>query len=171
MKNLKLPVTIDPYKSAQRRLECNGYFVSTGLERLLAESGKASEQVNVIVKFDVDEQGLVLITGEASTSVSLTCQRCGENFEQDLMVNNFSFSPVKKEGDEDRLPSSYDAVELDENGEVNLRDLVEDELLLAIPLIPKHDLKDCSGKTESSWGTLPDTLEKPNPFDVLKQFK
>ncbi len=170
MKNLKLPVTIDPYKSAQRRLVCNGYFDAAGLKRLLDESEMASEQVNVVVKFDVDEQGLVLITGEASTSVSLTCQRCSEPYEQKLDVS-FSFSPVRNEDDEERLPSSYDAVELDENGEVNLRDLVEDELLLAIPLIPKHELKECSGSTESSWGKLPDTLEKPNPFDVLKQFK
>ena len=170
MQNLKLPVTIDPFKSSQRRLECGGYFVATGLERLFTISEKSSEQVNVIVKFDVDEQGLVLITGEASTSVSLTCQRCGENFEQKLEVS-FAFSPVKNDEDAQSLPSSYDAVELDENGEVNLRELVEDELMLAIPLIPKHELKDCSAKTDSTWGKLPDTLEKPNPFDVLKQLK
>ena len=41
----------------------------------------------------------------------------------------------------EELPSYYDAIELDENGEVNLRELVEDELILAIPLIPRHELE------------------------------
>ena len=71
----------------------------------------------------------------------------------------------------DELPSYYDAIELDENGEVNLRELVEDELLLAIPLIPRHQLEDCSAPADSVWGELPEELEKPNPFDVLKQLK
>ncbi|WP_371372442.1 23S rRNA accumulation protein YceD [Thalassotalea aquiviva] len=170
MQNLKLPVTIDPYKSAQRRLVCDGFFESVGLKRLLDESEKAHEHVNVIMKFEVDEQGLVLITGEASTSVSLICQRCNHSYEQELAVK-FAFSPVKNEEDAEHLPSDYDAIELDENGEVNLRDLVEDELILALPLIPKHEPSDCSGDSDSSWGKLPDTLEKPNPFDVLKQLK
>ncbi len=170
MKNLKLPLTIDPYRSAQRRLEYNGYFELIGLARLLAISEKASEQVNVKMNFDVDEQGLIVISGNASTQVSLTCQRCNEPYELELNVT-FIYSPVKNEEGAEHLPSEYDAVELDENGEVNLRDLMEDELILEIPLIPKHDLKDCSATADSTWGKLPEVVEKPNPFDMLKQLK
>ncbi|WP_068545223.1 23S rRNA accumulation protein YceD [Thalassotalea crassostreae] len=171
MKNLKLPISIDPYKSAQRRLECNGYFEMSGLERLLAEVDKAeSEQINVVVNFDVDEQGLIVISGSAETQVALTCQRCNEPFQQELKVK-YCYSPVKDEDSAEQLPSHYDTVVLDENGEVNLRELVEDELIIAIPLIPKHNLSECSAKADTSWGELPDTLEKPNPFDVLKNLK
>ncbi len=170
MKNLKLPVTIEPFKSAQRRLECAGVFKLTEMNRLLAVSEPCGEQAKVNIHFDVDEQGLVVISGTASATVSLTCQRCTENFEQQLEVK-FCFSPVKKPEYADELPSYYDAIETDENGEVNLRDLVEDELLLAIPLIPKHALEDCSAESDSVWGELPEELDKPNPFDVLKQLK
>ena len=170
MKNLKLPLTIDPRRSAQRRLVCNGYFELIGLDRLLAVSEKASEQVNVKMNFEVDEQGLIVISGNASTQVSLTCQRCNESYVQELNVT-FCFSPVKDEEGAALLPSEYDAVELDENGEVKLRELVESELMLEIPLIPKHNLKDCSATADSTWGTLPETLDKPNPFDLLKQLK
>ncbi|WP_371189197.1 23S rRNA accumulation protein YceD [Thalassotalea maritima] len=170
MKDLKLPVSIDPYKSAQRRLVCEGYFEITGLDRLLAEADTASEHVNVLINFDVDEQGLIVISGEASTQVYLTCQRCNDAFMQELKVN-FAYSPVKNEEQAEDLPEHYDAVVLDENGEVNLRELVEDELILTIPLIPKHDLKDCAADADTTWGKLPDTLEKPNPFDVLKKLK
>ncbi len=70
------------------------------------------------------------------------------------------------------IPSYYDVIELNEDGEVNLRDLVEEELLLTIPLIPRHEIEDCSADADSVWGgELPEELEKPNPFDVLKQLK
>lgn len=170
MKNLKLPITIEPFKSAQRRLECDGVFKLSGMNRLLAVCEPSGEQAKVNVHFNVDEQGLVTISGTASALVSLTCQRCTDDFEHELNVN-FCFSPVKKPEFADELPSYYDAIELDENGEVNLQELVEDEFLLAIPLIPKHPLEECSAKADTVWGELPEELDKPNPFDVLKQLK
>lgn len=170
MQNLKLPITIDPYKSAQRRLICDGYFESSGMNRLLAACESVSEQVKVNLAFGVDEQGLIAISGTGSASVMLACQRCNDPFEQDLEFS-FSFSPAKNEEKAAELPSYYDAIELDENGEVNLRDLTEEELILAIPLIPRHELEDCNAKADSVWGELPEELDKPNPFDVLKQLK
>lgn len=170
MKNLKLPITIDPSRSAQRKLVCDGYFEVSGMNRLLAVCEARSEQVQVNVNFSVDEQGLVAISGTASATVTLTCQRCTEGFDLALEVN-FTFSPVKDADAEAELPSYYDAIELDENGEVNLRELVEDELLLAIPLIPRHSIEDCQSPADSVWGELPEELDKPNPFDVLKKLK
>jgi len=170
MQNLKLPITIDPYKNAQRRTECEGVFQTSEMERLLAACVSCSEHVNVDVKFDVDELGLVVISGTGSASSTLTCQRCTEAFAYELEIE-FCFSPVKNAEAADNLPSYYDAIELDENGEVNLRELVEDELLLAIPLIPKHELEDCQAPADSVWGKLPEEQDKPNPFDVLKKLK
>ena len=110
------------------------------------------------------------MSGTASALVALICQRCTEPFELKLEVS-FTFSPAKNAEAAEEIPSYYDVVELDENGEVNLRDLMEEELMLMIPLIPRHELKDCSGEADSVWGELPEELEKPNPFDVLKQLK
>jgi len=170
MKNLKLPITIDPSRSAQRKLVCDGYFEVSGMNRLLAVCDAQCEQVQVNANFGVDEQGLVVISGTASATVALICQRCTEGFELALEVS-FTFSPVKDVEAEAELPSYYDAIELDENGEVNLRELVEDEFLLEIPLIPRHPIKDCQAPSDSVWGELPEELEKPNPFDILKNIK
>jgi len=170
MQNLKLPITIDPYKSAQRSLECEGIIESSGMNRLLAAIVTCSEHLHVKVNFGVDELGLVSISGKGSATVSLTCQRCTEAFEHKLSID-FVFSPAKDEEAAENLPSYYDAIELDENGEVNLRELVEDELLLALPLIPRHELEDCRSPSDSVWGELPVEHDKPNPFDVLKKLK
>ena len=170
MQNLKLPHTIEPKRSAQRRLECEGLYEVSGMNRLLAECESSSEHVHVNVKFDVDELGLIVISGKGSATVSLTCQRCTDLFNVDLAIE-FTYSPVKDEEAAENLPSYYDAIELDENGEVNLLALVEDEFILAIPLIPRHELKDCQSPADSVWGELPEALDKPNPFDVLKKLK
>ena len=170
MQNLKLPITIDPRKSAQRRLVCDGFFEVSGMKRLLDVCTPCSEQMQVNVKFDVDELGLNIISGTGSVSVALTCQRCTESLIIDLDID-FTLSPVKNDEAAEALPSYYDAIELDENGEVNLLELVEEEFLLAIPLIPRHQLENCHASADSVWGELPEELEKPNPFDVLKQLK
>ncbi|NMP31410.1 23S rRNA accumulation protein YceD [Thalassotalea sp. M1531] len=170
MQNLKLPVTIDPYKSAQRRLECVGVFELSEMKRLLDACESCAEHIEVSFQFDVDELGLVIFSGKGSASVGLICQRCNEVFDHKLEID-FQFSPVKNAEGAADLPSYYDAIELDENGEVNLRELVEEELLLAIPLIPRHELNDCQADADSTWGELPEELDKPNPFDVLKQLK
>ncbi|XPF95346.1 23S rRNA accumulation protein YceD [Colwellia sp. RE-S-Sl-9] len=170
MKNLKLPITIDPFKSAQRRLECEGVFKLSGMNRLLAVCESSSEQVKAKFSFNVDERGLNVLSGAGSALVKLTCQRCTEAFEYELKAD-FVFSPVKNQDAIAELPSYYDAIELDENGEVNLLELLEEEFLISIPLIPRHEPKDCSAPADSVWGELPEELEKPNPFDVLKQLK
>ena len=170
MQNLKLPITIDPYKSAQRRLECDGVFKLSEMNRLLDACESGDEHIQISFQFDVDELGLIVMTGKGSASVGLVCQRCTDVFEQRLEID-FTFSPVKNAEAAAELPSYYDAIELDENGEVNLRELVEEELLLVIPLIPRHALDACTAKADSTWGELPEEHDKPNPFDVLKQLK
>lgn len=170
MHNLKLPITISPSRSAQRRLVCEGVLKLSDMTRLLAECESASEHVQVSVKFDVDERGLAVMSGTASTSVALTCQRCNGPFEEELKVE-FTFSPAKNAEAAENIPSYYDVVELDENGEVNLLELMEEELILMIPLIPRHELKDCPADADTVWGELPEEVEQPNPFEVLKQLK
>jgi len=170
MQNLKLPITISPARSAQRRLVCEGVFKVSEMTRLLAVSEIRSEHAQVSVKFDVDERGLTVMSGTASALVALTCQRCNEPFEHQLEVN-FTFSPAKNEEAAENIPSYYDVIELNEDGEVNLQELVEEEFMLSIPLIPRHNIEDCSADADSVWGELPEELEKPNPFDVLKQLK
>ena len=149
---------------------CEGFYDLSGMNRLLAACDSSSGQVQVSAGFEVDDLGLIVMSAKTSASVTLTCQRCNETFEHELKAS-FTFSPVKNEEAEAELPSYYDAIELDENGEVNLRELVEEELILMIPLIPRHELENCTASADSVWGELPEELEKPNPFDVLKQLK
>ena len=137
MQKLKIPVTLDVRKAAVHDNRYEGYIVLAQLKRLTASLGTIEGNVDVIVKTGTDDQGLNFLKGEAQVTVKLTCQRCNEDMPVDLTAD-FAYSPVSigyEEDEENQLPDHYDPIMVNEFGEIGLRDLIEDELILDIPLI------------------------------------
>lgn len=172
MQKVKLPLTIDPYKDAQRRMDYTGYFPSNLMSRLGELAGKVLSDAQVTLSLFVDPQKLTVIKGTAQVEVELECQRCSNPYSQ--MLNcEFIFSPVKNLEQADFLPESYEPIELNEFGELNLVEMVEDEFILSLPLVPMHDSEHCEvSVAEQVFGELPEELAtKPNPFAVLANLK
>ena len=65
----------------------------------------------------------------------LVCQRTLEPFELPVVVNT-RLGLIKQERDEAGLPPECEALLVAEDGRLNPADVIEDELLLALPLIP-----------------------------------
>lgn len=171
MQKVKLPHLLDPIKSAIKKSDYVGVFVAKDLSRLTQSVDSIDGDVDVTLSFDKDEQGLVIVCGKASCMVSLTCQRCNQKYVQQL-ASEFVYSPVRSEEQRLNLPEGYEPLELDEYGEFNLLQLIEDELILATPIVPKHAQEECSVVTDSlSWGEIDEAEEHPNPFAVLKGLK
>jgi uncharacterized protein len=86
---------------------------------------------------------------------------------------DFNFSPCGNEDEIDELPDVYDPIECDEIGEVRLHQLIEDELIIAMPLIPMHANESCGkGDQDIVVGVIePSQEERPNPFAVLEKLK
>jgi uncharacterized protein len=85
------------------------------------------------------------------------CQRCLNQMTVNVALN-YHYLVCDAAND---TPSDDDEIDwLEINHEMNLLDLIEDELLLAMPIAPTHN-EACS-KTSMQSG------EKPNPFAVLK---
>lgn len=73
---------------------------------------------------------------------------------------------------EDELPEAYEPAQVDENGEINLVELIEDEMILELPQVAMHDDANCNvGSANISFGEIPVADERPNPFAVLKNLK
>jgi uncharacterized protein len=91
------------------------------------------------------------------TKLPVICQRCLDEMLVSLDLNfDYLISDVAvNEFDEN---DEIDWLEVD--NEMNLLELIEDELLLAMPIAPVHE-KNCSKLSMQSG-------EKPNPFAVLK---
>jgi len=50
--------------------------------------------------------------------------------------------------------------------------VVEDEIILALPVVPVHDSEHCEvSEADMVFGKLPPEAEKPNPFAVLASLK
>ena len=173
MQKVKMPVTIDPVKAAQKRSDYEGVILLATLTRLTQSLIHSDGEVAVRVECGTDQQGLTVIQGSASCEVSVTCERCGEAMTVSLDCN-FAYTPVKPDDDAalELIPERYDVIEKDEHGEINLRQLVEDELILALPLFPMHDEAVCSVSAASmSFGDIGPEPEKPNPFAILAELK
>ncbi|CAH2772963.1 MAG: FIG01269488: protein, clustered with ribosomal protein L32p [uncultured Caballeronia sp.] len=120
-------------------------------------------------------------------SVWLMCQRCLSPYSQHLDVDA-TYRIVATEEEADEYPLDDDEVEVIVGSrQFDLVDLIEEELLLSLPLVPKHnvcpevhesllpgdadDESDKSGERESGERGVADEDEKPNPFAVLEKLK
>ena len=172
MQKVKLPLTVDPVKDAQRRLDYQGYYAANQLSRLAESVSKVLSDAQVTLAFFIDPQKLVVMKGHASVDVELHCQRCGEPFVQTVDCE-FCYSPVANLDQIDVLPEIYEPIEFNEFGEIDLLGTIEDELILSLPIVPMHSSEHCEvSVAEQVFGELPEELaKKPNPFAVLANLK
>ncbi|MEZ8824988.1 23S rRNA accumulation protein YceD [Vibrio amylolyticus] len=174
MQKVKIPRTVHPSKTAQKRTDIDGIIQVSLLKRLKEATEGVKRDAEVSMSFGLDEQRLVVISGKANVEVDLECQRCNEVFTHSCDVQ-FTYTPCNEKSEEE-APEEYDLVDLNEYGELDLIELVEDEFILSLPQIAMHDEADCSVDTNNMvFGEIPEEIieeeKKPNPFDVLKNLK
>jgi uncharacterized protein len=103
----------------------------------------------------------------AATSVPLECQRCLKPVDTALRIER-SFLFVHGEDAAAQLDADSDDDVLALTRALDLRELIEDELLLAMPIVPRHDL--CPEPLQAPTDDAP-LEEKPNPFAALAALK
>jgi uncharacterized protein len=176
MQMVKIPLSIEPAKAALKRMTYDGIIVKAELSRLNEVAEVLTDHLIVSIECGLDQQDLVVIKGTAAASLKLTCQRCGGGLKTEVKAD-FIYTPVRNAAkeSEDPIPEAYDEIELNEFGAISLVHLVEDELMLALPIVAMHEPEDCDlGDKDMTFGELaPEAMEeeKPNPFDVLKKLK
>ncbi|NLY63909.1 MAG: DUF177 domain-containing protein [Alcaligenaceae bacterium] len=136
-------------------------------EQLAGEDG----MVHWTLRGEQGARGKRLLHLHVKASPQLVCQRCLHLFKFD--VNNESvLELVTSEADLDSDMAESDEDFFNDNEKIlashhmSVLDLVEDDLILSLPYVPRHE--SCPVKA-----ALPeDTLEKPSsPFAVLEQLK
>lgn len=109
----------------------------------------------------------------ADTRVWLACQRCLQPFEVPLgLARRIRF--VRGESQAEALDAESDDDVLALSRSLDLRELVEDELLLALPLVPRHGQcpQPLPMSTDDAAPADADTdTERANPFAVLQALK
>ncbi|WP_034914079.1 MULTISPECIES: 23S rRNA accumulation protein YceD [Erwinia] len=171
MQKVKLPLTLDPFRTAQKRLDYQGVYLPEQVERVAESVVSVDSDVECSMSFAIDNQRLAVLNGTAAVSVTLNCQRCGKDFPHHVQVK-YCFSPVASDDQAEALPEAYEPVDVNEFGEIDLLAVVEDEIILALPVVPVHDSEHCEvSEADMVFGKLPPEAEKPNPFAVLASLK
>lgn len=172
MQNVRIPVSVDPVKSAQKQLTYKGLVPAGKMQRLGEALINTPQDIAVSLRFDIDQQRVSFFAGHAEVTVDVICQRCNQPMQIHLS-SDFAYAPITKRQTEENLPEAYEPVELNELGEVMLHDIVEDELLLTMPIVTMHSHENCEVDRDAmTFGDLPpEAEEKANPFAVLQGLK
>ncbi|MGI0152235.1 MULTISPECIES: 23S rRNA accumulation protein YceD [Idiomarina] len=172
MQKVRVPITVDPVKSAGKQVSYIGLVPGKSLARLQELLLEPMSDVDVSLSFDTDAQGIKRLTGHAEVTVCVACERCSDAMQWPISCD-FVYAPITKRQKATEMPEEYEPIELDELGEINLHALVEDELMLALPVVIKHDERECRVDSKAmQWGKIDDApAAKDNPFAVLQELK
>ena len=162
-----LPEVVDAWRmvTAGRRFE--GTLPLSRLPRLADALADAQGECHFALEFGRDPLGVAYLELRLDARLPLTCQRSLERYVHQLTVEQ-RLALLRNERDEAGLPEGYEPVLLDEEGQVRPLDLVEDELILALPLVPVKPGSEAAIET----GEAP--LEAPRgatPFAALAALK
>ena len=163
-----LPATVDPVLLAEKSTRLVGRITLRGMTRLRALLADDLGEVEVDLSFErVEGSGLRRMCGRLAAAVNMTCQRCLEPMSIGLVAEpeTILLRPGELEG---KLPSEAEALTFGPVP-VALAELIEDELLLVMPMVPMHPLNECPARRYVTVGVTRDTTE--NPFARLAQSK
>lgn len=163
-----LPRQVDPRKLVAQGAVLAGDVPASALNRLGDTVSLAGENAAANLSFIKDEEGRGIVQGEIHLRVRMQCQRCLKPVGRELNCNT-RLAIVWDEEQAEKLPSSLDPWIVPEAA-ADLFDLVEDELLLALPIVAYHDEAECDQPGHFSTGDFEETPEE-NPFQVLAQLK
>lgn len=114
------------------------------LAALLHDQGGGDDGGRVRASLRVQQRGdaWLALRLEYETTVQLLCQRCLEPFSERI-AGQVDLALAESESVLGVVPEGYEPVELD-RGRLQPAQLVEDELIVSIPLVPKHArVEDC----------------------------
>jgi len=162
-----LPIKLDPFRFADNAIRLHGVLPISQLQRLCLSLYKDEGEIDVNLTFGVDEEGLRYVRGHYDTNVVLQCQRCMEPFFYEV-IGDFALGIVSGEKEAEQLPSRYDPA-IVSDGMLNMPEVVEDELIVSLPLVPMHNPKQCQVKLPLVAGSdRQSESEKENPFKVIE---
>ena len=169
----ELPEMIDPMRLAMTGKEISGSYDLRQFDRVNASLDDDSKvQVSFKLEFSRDDENqLFSIVGDLQTVLPQVCQRCMEPMQHQLS-GIIKMAIVSNETEAENLPAEFEPY-VDTGVPVKLQDFIEDELLLAMPLVSLHEERECpaAGMFKHEHKLMLEQGAKENPFAELKNLK
>ena len=164
-----LPQWLSPLKLAAQGVVLKGVVLQKQMLRLADVLISVDTPISVDLHFYCDEFGFRIVSGQVTTRVRMDCQRCMQEMEQ-VIAADVRWAIVANEEKVEALPKHYDPWVL-VDGEGDLHAIIEEELLLALPIVAFHDMDHCGGNQRYSTGNVVELDKKQNPFEALRELK
>ena len=132
---------IDPIRLANQAKTLEGSSKLADFARLSQVLLDTAGQVDYCLEFARDEQGQAVVNGRISAKVMLECQRCGHAVEVMLDLKPHLMVVVSDEQAK-QVPRSYEPL-ITDGASLKLVDVLEEEILLALPMVPRHTEGGC----------------------------
>ncbi len=172
--SVRLPEFIDPWHFAEIGKELSGQVRLTNLPRLDDVLLDREGEAKFLLRFYKREHRQIHITGFVKATLSMVCQRCLEPVSIPITSD---VDVVVVEGYEEakQLADELEPLLAGDN-RIRLNEVIEDELLLALPQVPMHPEDECRAAYENFTGSHGQNVgesdeKKPNPFAALKDLK
>lgn len=155
--------------AARRGFE--GRLPLSSMPRLRDSLFDAEGEVEFALDFGQDALQVPYVELRIDARLPLQCQRSLQRFLFPVKVVQ-RLGLLRAGADEDAaeaaLPEGYEALPVAGDGALRPADLVEDELILALPVVP---VDPGSESVERDWPVQPDEEVRANPFSALVSLK
>jgi len=170
------PDWISPNRAAEGKRTFSGTIPLSRMKRLAALLVEAKGEASFTAAFRTDLDQRIVIDLQVEAALPLICQASLDVYDEQV-IRRSELAVIEDDTEQFELPENYEPVQT-ENGRLAIASLVEDELLLGLPQIPRKpdmqivDFSTSGERFESE--SLPEESKK-NPFsalqDMLKQDK
>jgi len=168
--SVTLPESVDAWRMVSARRSFAGALSVAAMSRLCGMLAGNEGAAQFTLDFGRDDFGTAYLQVHVEAPLTLTCQRTLEPFVLPLTVDT-RLGLIRNEREEAALPPGCEPLLVEDDGKLDLAAVVEDELLLAVPLVPVNP--DSSLPPEVTGPGPEESVAEPNdnPFAVLRELK
>lgn len=163
------PDWISPGRAAEGKRIFSGTVALSRMKRLAKLLVHAQGDATFVAAFRSDIDRRVIIDLQVEAELPLVCQASLEVYDEQVRRRS-ELAVIDKEYEQEEIPENYEPV-LTENGRLAIASLVEDELLLALPQIPRKpglEVVEYSTGGEMRKSAEPKKRARKNPFAALQ---
>ncbi|HMM23921.1 MULTISPECIES: YceD family protein [Pseudoxanthomonas] len=161
------PELLDAWRMVANRRSFEGRLPLSAMTRLQGLLADTEGDVRYTVEFDHDALRVPYLELHIEAGLPLVCQRSLRRFVLPVVLTQ-RLGLVRSEEEEAALPPDYEALLVPEDGMLRPADLVEDELVLAVPVVAVDPASDA---VEREWAADEEEVAKTSPFAALASLK
>jgi len=162
-----VPDVLDAWRMVAARREFEGRIPLAAMTRLGSSLFDTEGEVRFRLSFGIDALRVSYVELEIEAELPLECQSSLKRFVLPVRISQ-RLGLIRDEADEAALPEEYEALLVDADAMVRPAELVEDELILGLPVVA---IAPDAEVVERDFAPPIEEAAAANPFTALAGFK